>query len=143
MTTALSSTDITLAQSLFRLFDQRFGGKARAAIGVLLGIATFATMMLQTFVDNMGVLPHWQALGAVAIQAQGALMLLGKFTQLGNSIVPPEAKLGAPVVIAVAPEPVVAVLPPEPVVVAAVPPEQIPVMIPAVPKPVVLATPIE
>jgi len=153
VTTAQGSTDITLLQSAFRILDQRFGGKARAAIGIALSVATFATMILQYSIDNLGILPHWQVLGGIAVQAQGALMFLGKFTKIGNSLVAPDAKVPpvnppleeAPLVVdaPVELEPVVVnLLAPLPRLLPPPPPHQVPVMLQAEPKPVDYALPV-
>lgn len=141
---ALSSQDITLAQSALHLFDQRFGGKARALLVVIAGAIPTILMILNFVVSNVSYLPQTGVTAQISVGAAALITLIGKFTPLFNSIIPPEAKADAPgVVVAtggglsvqtpkVAPEPLPAPLD-----------QTLPVMIHASPKPVINAVPVE
>lgn len=72
--------------SIFDLFDKELGAKLRAGLAVALAVVTFAVAVLQSIVDNVGILPQWQEVGAVAMWLQGAITFLGRFTALGDQI---------------------------------------------------------
>lgn len=69
------------------LFDTETGGKVRAAIAVLLGVATFVVAVLQAALDSLDQLPDWEQLGAVAMFLQAAISGIGRFTAIGNRVV--------------------------------------------------------
>ena len=68
------------------LFDKELGAKLRAGLAVALAVITFVVAILQAVVDNVGILPQWQEVGAVAMWLQGAITFLGRFTALGDQI---------------------------------------------------------
>ena len=72
--------------SVLDLFDKELGAKLRAGLAVALAVITFVVAVLQAVVDNVGILPQWQEVGAVAIWLQGAITFLGRFTAIGDQI---------------------------------------------------------
>ncbi len=91
----LSSEDVALGQSALRLLDKRFGGKARAAIVVVLGVALLAVDVLNAFVDGADNLPGTGLTAKIVMYASTALVFLGKFTNIGTALVAPPAKVDA------------------------------------------------
>jgi len=139
---ALSSEDITFAQSALRLFDQRFGGKARAALVVIAGAIPTILMILNFFVDNSSHLPPTGVTAQISVGAVALITLIGKFTPFLNAVIAPPAKADVVLPAVPAQEPVVApepVLPPPP----ALPDPTLPTMIHANPKPFMDAVPVE
>jgi hypothetical protein len=63
------------------------GSVIRAKMALALGIITFVVAVLQAMIDNIGVLPEWEYIGAVSIWIQAALSGLGKLTAIGNKII--------------------------------------------------------
>lgn len=73
--------------NILNLFDKELGSKLRAWIVVALGVATVVTAVLQTLIDNLGVLPESDLIGQISMIASGILIFLGKFTSFGNKVV--------------------------------------------------------
>jgi len=72
--------------SILDLFDKETGAKLRAGLAVVLAVATFVVAILQAVIDNLGILPQWEQLGAIAMWIQGSITFLGRFTALGDQI---------------------------------------------------------
>ena len=72
--------------NLLDLLDKDLGEKLRDGIAVALAVVTVIVAVLQAIVDNVGILPQWQEVGAIAIWLQGAITFLGRFTAIGDQI---------------------------------------------------------
>lgn len=68
------------------LLDKDLGARIRGALVVLIGVATFLIFVLQAALDAAHSLPDWEAVGAVGVQVQALITLLGRFTAVGNKV---------------------------------------------------------
>ena len=74
--------------SPLNLLDKEAGRKIRAALAVLVSLATMVMLVLQTIVDNIGLVPSggpafvYSALGTLP----GVVIAIGRFTKIGNKL---------------------------------------------------------
>lgn len=156
---ALSSQDITLAQSALRILDNRFGGKARAALVIILSVLTAATAILQQASSVLNSFPQYKTIGAISMFIAGGLSFIGRFTPIFNNVLgtppvktaPAAEVIDLPTPAPLMPPPPAPLLPPPPPVITVEekpdevpdPPHQIPIMIQSEPKPLSVAIPVE